>query len=131
MALFDLYTVAVLGLWAWKKWVAPDSYLTGVVEANVRLNERPARCQSHLDEPSWPARPGDFYFLRFEGPGTGREWHPYSATDASREVLAPSARHATSPAGPLPRPPAPRPQAHPPALVSPPPRRRPAPHRRR
>ncbi|MFL5998476.1 MAG: ferric reductase [Streptomyces sp.] len=87
MVLFDLYTVVVLGIYVWKKWIAPDSYLTGRVQDNVALNRATRRLAVTLDRTSTTSRPGDFYFLRFEDPGIGREWHPFSATDDRHDTL--------------------------------------------
>lgn len=87
MALFDLYTVGVLTVWVWKKWGAPDSYLTGTVQSNTALNQTMRKLVVTLDRVADSARPGDFYFLRFEQHSLGREWHPFSATDANRDVL--------------------------------------------
>lgn len=87
MALFDLYTVAVLGIYVWKKWVAPDSFLTGAVQENVALNGSTRRIAIALDRTATTSRPGDFYFLSFEDTSLGREWHPFSATDERRDVL--------------------------------------------
>ncbi|MEU4427539.1 FAD-binding oxidoreductase [Actinoplanes sp. NPDC024001] len=87
MALFDLYTVTVFGIYVWKKWVAPDAYLGGTVTVNTALNGSTRQLSIALDRPATTARPGDFYFLRFDGPGISRERHPFSATDASRETL--------------------------------------------
>ncbi len=87
MALFDLYTVVVLGIYVWKKWVAPDSFLTGAVQENVALNGSTRRIAIALDRTATTARPGDFYFLSFEDTRLGREWHPFSATDERRDVL--------------------------------------------
>ncbi|MEU6419168.1 ferric reductase [Streptomyces spiralis] len=87
MALFDLYTVTVFGIYAWKKWAAPDGYLTGTVHDNVALNEATRRLSVTLDRTAKDSRPGDFYFLRFERAGISGEWHPFSATDDRRDVL--------------------------------------------
>ncbi|MFF1255035.1 FAD-binding oxidoreductase [Pseudarthrobacter sp. NPDC058329] len=88
MMLFDLYTLAVLATYAWKKWVAPDGYATGAVTANTPLGESSRRISIRLDQPENRLRPGDFFFLRFEGsPAIGREWHPFSVTDANQETV--------------------------------------------
>jgi predicted ferric reductase len=87
MALFDLYTVGVLTVWVWRKWGAPDGYLTGTVQSNTALNQTTRKLTVALDRPADSARPGDFYFLCFEQSSLGREWHPFSATDANREIL--------------------------------------------
>ncbi|SFF73822.1 FAD-binding oxidoreductase [Curtobacterium sp. YR515] len=88
MTLFDVYTVTVLGIYAWKKWVAPQRDLAGVVGTSEPLNASTRRLEVALDEPATNARPGDFYFARFEGRGVSREPHPFSATDASTDRLA-------------------------------------------
>ncbi|MET7701047.1 ferric reductase [Streptomyces sp. NPDC005485] len=87
MALFDLYTVVVLGIYVWKKWVAPDSFLVGAVQENIALNGSTRRVTIALDRTATTSRPGDFYFLSFDDAGTGREWHPFSVTDERRDVL--------------------------------------------
>lgn len=87
MVLFDVYTLAVLVVWAWWKWVAPDTYLTGSVTENSPLNEHTRNVTVLLDTPTQKAAPGDFYFVRFEAPGLSHEWHPFSATDASQNAL--------------------------------------------
>ncbi len=88
MALFDLYTISVLAVWLWNKWGAPDAYLTGAVHQNTALNHATRQVTIALDQPAGGARPGDFYFLRFEHPDISREWHPFSATDARNDMLA-------------------------------------------
>ncbi|MFJ3213581.1 hypothetical protein [Streptomyces flaveolus] len=90
MALFDIYTVVVLGIYVWKKRIAPDSYLTGTVHDNVALNRATRRLSVALDRTATTSRPGDFYFLRFEDAVIGREWHPFSATDDRRDTLTTS-----------------------------------------
>lgn len=87
MVLFDLYTVMVAAVWAWKKWGAPDGYLTGAVAYNTPLGEATRKVSIVLDAPTARARPGDFYFLRVEHPGVSREWHPFSATDARSDRI--------------------------------------------
>ncbi|MFC8198896.1 ferric reductase [Streptomyces sp. NPDC060006] len=87
MTLFDLYTVVVLGIYVWKKWVAPDSFLTGAVQENVALNGSTRRITIALDRMATASRPGDFYFLSIEDTSLGREWHPFSATDERRDIL--------------------------------------------
>jgi predicted ferric reductase len=87
MLVFDLYTIAVLGIYTWKKWIAPDSYLTGTVVENRALNGSTRQVRIALDKASSNIRPGDFFFLRFEGPGISREWHPFSLSDASQDTL--------------------------------------------
>ncbi|MFF4357572.1 ferric reductase [Streptomyces sp. NPDC001604] len=87
MTLFDLYTVVVLGTYVWKKWVAPDSFLTGAVQENVALNDSTRQIAIALHRTATASRPGDFYFLSFDDTGLGREWHPFSATDERHDVL--------------------------------------------
>lgn len=87
MMLFDAYTVVVLGVYAWKKWVAPQGDLAGVVSSSTALNGTTQRLSIALDEPADHARPGDFYFARFKAHGVSREAHPFSATDASTARL--------------------------------------------
>ncbi|MFD1370759.1 FAD-binding oxidoreductase [Actinoplanes sichuanensis] len=89
MMLFDVYTVAVLGLYVWKKWIAADYYLTGAVVGNEPLGGTSRRLSVQLDHAETRIRPGDFFFLRFEGtaavPG---EWHPFSVTDDDQKTLS-------------------------------------------
>jgi predicted ferric reductase len=88
MTLLDLYTVAVIGLYVWKKWAAPDTFLTGGVILNEPLGASSRRVSVDLDRAATALRPGDFFFVRFEGsPVLGREWHPFSVTDDSRTTL--------------------------------------------
>lgn len=87
MIFFDVVTVAALGLWAWWKWGAPDGYLTGRVRDNHALNDSAISLSVDLDAPAPQVRPGDYYFVRFEAAGLPREWHPFSATDASQEAI--------------------------------------------
>lgn len=87
MVLFDAYTVVVLSVYAWKKWIAPDAFLTGTVRENTALNGSTRKLTVTLDRRAASARPGDFYFLRFEAPGISREWHPFSATDDGQDAL--------------------------------------------
>jgi predicted ferric reductase len=87
MVLFDTWTLLVFGVYVWKKWIAPDDYLSGSVRENLSLNGSTRRLSIVLDHPATRSRPGDFYFLRFQSHGIGSEWHPFSATDADRETL--------------------------------------------
>ncbi|AXG81596.1 FAD-binding oxidoreductase [Streptomyces paludis] len=88
MMLFDLYTVTVLGIYVWKKWIAPDTYLTGTVISNDARGESTRRVSLRLDTRAAALRPGDFFFLRFEGSSAvSGEWHPFSVTDDNRETL--------------------------------------------
>ncbi|MEW1837138.1 FAD-binding oxidoreductase [Nonomuraea angiospora] len=88
MVLFDLYTMIVLGIYAWKKWIAPDAYLTGSVTRNDALGGSARGLSVTLDNKSTTLQPGDFFFLRFEGSSSvGREWHPFSVTDDNQETL--------------------------------------------
>lgn len=88
---FNVMTVGTLGIYAWKKWIAPRHYTTGIVTANTPLNTRTRQVQITLD-PATTSRlsrqpqPGDFYFLQFQGKGLNREWHPFSLTDANQQV---------------------------------------------
>lgn len=88
MMLFDAYTLAVLGAYAWKKMVAPDSYVVGSVSGNVALNESTRRVEIVLAGRRPETRPGDFFFLKFEGRGLSGEWHPFSVTDDRQGLLA-------------------------------------------
>lgn len=92
MTVFDFYTLSVLGIFAWKKWVAPDAFLSGTVNTNRALNSSVQQVSVALDTPSTDSRPGDFYFLRFDDPELGRERHPFSATDASQDQLTVTVR---------------------------------------
>ncbi|MDQ0820707.1 putative ferric reductase [Arthrobacter sp. V4I6] len=88
MVLFDLYTVTVLGIYAWKKWIAPDTYLTGTVISNDARGDSTRRLSIGLDRTATNVRPGDFFFPRFEGsPEISREWHPFSVTDDNQDML--------------------------------------------
>jgi predicted ferric reductase len=88
MTLFDLYTVAALTLYAWKKWIAPDNYLAGTVQSNDARGETTRRISIALDQEEANVQPGDFFFLSFEGSSAvSREWHPFSVTDDNRKVL--------------------------------------------
>lgn len=42
---------------------------------NTVLNEVTCRLSVALDRPATAARPGDYYFFRFEAAGIGHEWH--------------------------------------------------------
>jgi predicted ferric reductase len=87
MVLFDAYTVVVLGIYVWKKWVAPDSYRSGTVVESAPLNGSTHAVAITVDGGSPASRPGDFYFLRFDHPGLSSEAHPFSALDDSTDVL--------------------------------------------
>ncbi|MFI6693050.1 FAD-binding oxidoreductase [Streptomyces sp. NPDC050433] len=88
MVLFDLYTVTVLSVYAWKKLIASDTYLTGTVISNDALGGSTRRVSVDLDSKTATLRPGDFFFLRFEGSSAvSREWHPFSVTDDNQETL--------------------------------------------
>ncbi|MER5806149.1 FAD-binding oxidoreductase [Streptomyces mirabilis] len=88
MVLFDLYTVTALGIYAWKKWIAPDTYLTGTVISNDARGGATRRVSVDLENKAAALQPGDFFFLRFEGSSSvSREWHPFSVTDDNRETL--------------------------------------------
>ncbi|WP_326758976.1 FAD-binding oxidoreductase [Streptomyces phaeochromogenes] len=88
MVLFDLYTVTALSAYAWKKWIAPDTYLMGTVVSNEARGGSTRRVSLGLDSKSATLQPGDFFFLRFEGAAAvSREWHPFSVTDADQKTL--------------------------------------------
>ncbi|GAA4798522.1 FAD-binding oxidoreductase [Streptomyces ziwulingensis] len=88
MMLFDAYTVLVLGVYAWKKWIAGDTYLRGTVVNSDALGGSTRRVSVHLDTKASALRPGDFFFLSFEGSSSvSGEWHPFSVTDDDRETL--------------------------------------------
>ncbi|MFE5706228.1 FAD-binding oxidoreductase [Rhodococcus koreensis] len=88
MVLFDLYTVGVLSIYVWKKWIAPDRYLEGIVVGNESRGGQTRTISVDLGRAVAAVRPGDFFFLRFEGAGAyGREWHPFSATDDNRRTV--------------------------------------------
>lgn len=88
MVLFDLYTVIVLGGYVWKKWIAPDTYLTGTVIGNEARGESTRKVSVALDGTGAKLQPGDSLFLRFEGTSAvSKEWHPFSVTDDSQETL--------------------------------------------
>lgn len=52
MMLFDVYAVGVLGCYAWKKWIGPDNYPTGVVAANDALGESVRQLRVQLEQPA-------------------------------------------------------------------------------
>ena len=88
MILFDLYTVAVLSVYAWKKWVAPGTFLRGRVTGNEARGESTRRISIELDQPSEEVRPGDFFFVRFtDSTAVSREPHPFSVTDDDQLML--------------------------------------------
>jgi len=88
MVLFDLYTVTTLSIYAWSKWIAPDRYPMGTVVSNEARGGSTRRISVGLDNRAATLRPGDFFFLRFEGSAAvGREWHPFSVTDADQKKL--------------------------------------------
>ncbi|WP_326761643.1 FAD-binding oxidoreductase [Streptomyces phaeochromogenes] len=88
MTLFDLYTVTVLAIYSWKKWIAPDTFLRGTVMINAALGESTRRVSVDLDSKAATLRPGDFFFLSFEGSSSvSGEWHPFSVTDDNQKTL--------------------------------------------
>lgn len=88
MILFDLYTVAVLAVYAWKKWVAPSTHLQGTVVGNEARGASTRRLSIELDRADPAVRPGDFFFLGLEGTAAvGRERHPFSATDDDQGTI--------------------------------------------
>jgi predicted ferric reductase len=88
MVLLDLYTVIVLGIYAWRKWIAPDTYLTGTVTGNDARGRSTRRVSVELDRQATALQPGDFFFLSFEGSSSvSREWHPFSVTDDNQKTL--------------------------------------------
>lgn len=88
MILFDLYTVAVLAVYAWKKWVAPSTHLQGTVVSNQPLGASTRRVSIELGREDPSVRPGDFFFLSLQGTSAvGRERHPFSVTDDDRGTL--------------------------------------------
>ncbi|MHA5048901.1 FAD-binding oxidoreductase [Streptomyces sp. SD15] len=88
MVLFDLYTVMALGIYTWKKWIAPDAYLMGTVISNDARGGATRRVSVDLDSKAATLQPGDFFFLSFEGSSSvSGEWHPFSVTDDNRETL--------------------------------------------
>ncbi|WP_426226439.1 FAD-binding oxidoreductase [Pseudarthrobacter sp. DSP2-3-2b1] len=88
MVLFDLYTVVVLGIYAWKKWIGPDTFKAGTVVANHARGGSTRKVSVALDQEETSLRPGDFFFLSFEGSSAvSRERHPFSVTDDNREEV--------------------------------------------
>ena len=88
MVLLDLYTVTVLSIYAWKKWIAPDGYLVGTVVGNEARGGSTRRVSVGLDGAAANVRPGDFFFLQFEDSAeVSREWHPFSVTGDDRSTL--------------------------------------------
>ncbi|WP_330288731.1 FAD-binding oxidoreductase [Streptomyces sp. NBC_00576] len=89
MVLFDLYTVMALGIYVWKKWIAPDTYLMGTVTDNETRGGATRRVSVGLDSKAATLQPGDFFFLSFEGSSSvSREWHPFSVTDDNQKTLS-------------------------------------------
>lgn len=88
MILFDLYTIAVLAAYAWKKGVAPHTQQQGTVVANHRRGASTRRVSIELDEEDPSARAGGFYFLSLQGTSAlDRERHPFSVTDDDPQTL--------------------------------------------
>ncbi|PZF56373.1 ferric reductase [Curtobacterium sp. MCSS17_008] len=88
MTLLDAYTLVVLALYVWKKWIAPDGYLSGNVVANAALGDTSREITVRLDRPATSLRPGDFFFTRFETRGVAhRDWHPFSVTGTDQSTL--------------------------------------------
>lgn len=88
MVLFDLYTVTVLGFYAWKKWIVPETALRGTVICNEALGGSTRKLLIDLDQKADAVRPGDFFFLSFQdSTAVGREWHPFSVTGDDQKTL--------------------------------------------
>ncbi|WP_202976024.1 ferredoxin reductase domain-containing protein [Rothia uropygialis] len=88
MILFDLYTVAVLAVYVWKKWVAPGAFLQGTVVANEAHGASPRMVPIELDRENPSGRAGDFFFLSLQGTSAvSRERHPFSVTDDDQGTL--------------------------------------------
>jgi predicted ferric reductase len=88
MTLLDVYTLTVLGLYVWKKWIAPDGYRVGVVVGNAALGSTSRELTVRLDRPATTLRPGDFFFTRVEAGGRAhRDWHPFSVTGVDQTSL--------------------------------------------
>jgi predicted ferric reductase len=88
MVLFDVYTIATLSFYVWKKWIARDTYLTGTVVTNEARGGSTRVVSVALDREAKAVRPGDFFFTSFEGTSAvGREWHPFSVTDDNRHAV--------------------------------------------
>ncbi|MFD7325637.1 FAD-binding oxidoreductase [Streptomyces sp. NPDC059875] len=89
MTLFDLYTVVVLSIYVWKKWIAPDAYLMGTVTVNDARGSSTRRISMDLDRKATMLQPGDSFFLSFQrSTSVSREWHPFSVTDDNQETLS-------------------------------------------
>jgi predicted ferric reductase len=88
MTLLDAYTLVVIGLYVWKKWIAPDGYLAGTVVANTALGHTARENTVQLDCPATALRPGDFFFTRVETRGVAhQDWHPFSVTGIDQATL--------------------------------------------
>jgi predicted ferric reductase len=88
MVLFDLYTVAVLSVYVWKKWVAPGTFAQGTVVGNEARGATTRRVSIELDRPGEDVRPGDFFFLSLQdAAAVDRERHPFSVTDDDQQTL--------------------------------------------
>ncbi|WP_435225738.1 FAD-binding oxidoreductase [Streptomyces sp. Tue6028] len=88
MVLFDLYTLMAFGVYVWKKWIAPETYVAGAVTSNDACGEATRRISVGLDSKAENIQPGDFFFLSFEGAASvGREWHPFSVTDDDKKTV--------------------------------------------
>lgn len=88
MVLFDLYTVAVLSLYAWKKWIAPVTHLPGTVAANEPRGATTRRVSIKLDQANPAVQAGDFFFVSFpDAAAVSRERHPFSVTDDDQQTL--------------------------------------------
>ncbi|MGJ0183935.1 FAD-binding oxidoreductase [Corynebacterium glyciniphilum] len=88
MILFDFYTVMVLSIYVWKKWVAPGEVPRGTVVSNEARGTSTRRISIELDETNEAIRPGDFFFLAFDNASEiSCEAHPFSATDADQNTV--------------------------------------------
>ncbi|KRN98869.1 oxidoreductase [Companilactobacillus kimchiensis] len=83
---FDIYTVAALGIYAWYKFVSPSSEKrSGQVLRNIAVSDHARQLQVQLGADSERPLPGDFYFLSFPKiKGVSSESHPFSVTNIQR-----------------------------------------------
>lgn len=95
MVLFALETLTALGFYAWHLFIAPSlPSHQALVVANRALNGHTRQLTLRLDAGDSQARPGDFYFVSFQGLSSGPketrlsgEAHPFSVTAIRQEPV--------------------------------------------
>lgn len=95
MVLFALETLTALGFYAWHLFIAPSlPSHQALVVANRALNGHTRQLTLRLDAGDSQARPGDFYFVSFQGLSSGPketrlsgEAHPFSVTTIRQEPV--------------------------------------------